>query len=79
MTESLKKDIKKIICELLEIDNISDDLIRDDLDKWDSLKHIEIVFALEESFDVTFDRDSLQNLNSVNSIYDQIISIKNAA
>lgn len=47
---------------------------RADLANWDSLKHIEIVFALEEELGVQFSEDTLPRLDSVKRIVDAVIS-----
>lgn len=36
----------------------------DDLPEWDSLRHIELVFALEETYGVTVPRDQIAGLYS---------------
>ena len=40
--------------------------------QWDSLKHIEIIFALEDALDLQFSEDILPDLNSVGVIIDEI-------
>jgi len=45
-----------------------DRLVRDDNPDWDSLKHIEVVFALEDALGVTFDAAELGELTDVDSI-----------
>lgn len=41
---------------------------RSSLEAWDSLKHIEIVFALEDEFGIEFDEECIPNLDCVRSI-----------
>ena len=45
------------------------------IDKWDSLKHMMLVIALEEEFDISFSDDDLTDLLSLKLII-QIISEK---
>ncbi|HET7603716.1 MAG TPA: acyl carrier protein [Gemmatimonadales bacterium] len=40
-------------------------LQREEISEWDSLKHMEIVFAVEDSFGIEFREDELPYLNSV--------------
>lgn len=35
---------------------------------WDSLKHIELLFSLEDACDVKFDREELAQLDSLDAI-----------
>jgi len=39
---------------------------------WDSLKHVEIVFALEDRFGVQFDEDEFPRLDSTSAIADMV-------
>jgi acyl carrier protein len=47
---------------------ISDDLTRDDVSKWDSLTHMELVTALESEFMIALSIDEIMKLDSVRSI-----------
>lgn len=39
---------------------------------WDSLKHVEIMFALEDEFDMVFSEEELSGLDSVKAIIQRI-------
>jgi len=39
---------------------------------WDSLKHIELIFALEEKFDIRFTEDEMARLKTMSSIAGRI-------
>lgn len=41
---------------------------RKDEPKWDSLKHVEMIFMLEDEFDVQFAEDDFPKMNSVAEI-----------
>ena len=45
---------------------------RKNLPNWDSLKHIEIMFALEEEFEIEFSENELAGLDSVSKIIDSV-------
>ncbi len=45
---------------------------RDNLYQWDSLKHIEIVFALEDEMGIRFAEEELAELDSVSDIVERI-------
>ena len=38
----------------VDIEQISDDASPESIDKWDSLKHMQLILSLEEEFDVEF-------------------------
>jgi acyl carrier protein len=68
MNEGSKIDdrIKQIIAAVLsrDIEEIHDDASPDTLSNWDSLRHMNIVLALEEEFGVHFDEQRLLELTS---------------
>lgn len=66
MNEAQK--IKTIIETMLKSPNLPDDVSRQNFSNWDSLKHLDIVFALEEELGVTFDQEDLPKLNSIPEI-----------
>lgn len=41
---------------------------RDREPKWDSLKHVEIVFSIEDAFKIRFDDDEVAELDSLDRI-----------
>jgi acyl carrier protein len=45
---------------------------RENLAAWDSLKHMHLMLALEESFGVEFDDHELADLNSVQALLDSL-------
>jgi acyl carrier protein len=54
MSNELKlKEVFKNIFQI-EISSIDDETSVDTVEKWDSLKHLNLVLALEEAFNITF-------------------------
>ena len=55
----MKGKVIEIICEILAKD--TDEIMEqfDDRNIWDSLQRVEILFALEEEFDIQFSEDEL--------------------
>jgi acyl carrier protein len=54
MSNELKlKEVFKNIFQI-EISSINDETSVDTVEKWDSLKHLNLVLALEEAFNITF-------------------------
>jgi acyl carrier protein len=39
---------------------------------WDSLAHLDMILALEEAFDVRFEIEEIERMNSVQSILDML-------
>jgi acyl carrier protein len=48
-----------------------DPVYRDDQPDWDSLKHIELVFALEDALGIRFEADEIGELTDVASIVER--------
>jgi acyl carrier protein len=48
---------------------------RDSLSQWDSLKHIEVIFAIEDQLDLQFPEQMLPELNSVQSIVEAAVKL----
>ncbi len=64
------EQVKQVIAETL---NISDTSITiesstDNVDSWDSLAQVNLMMALEQTFDITLDVEDFMKLNSVKSI-----------
>ena len=65
--------IRRLIAMVLQNDLPGDvPLARDRVAEWDSLKHVEILFALEDEFGVRFDEDELARLDSLESLTDSV-------
>ena len=47
---------------------------RDSVEQWDSLKHMHLVLALEEGFDIEFDDSEVSDLSSAGALLDSIVS-----
>lgn len=57
----------------------SSDITRKHVANWDSLKHIEIMFALEDELGVVFSEEELADLDGFQKIVEAVWRRKNAA
>ena len=64
MGNKIEERIKNVMSAVFEIpvEQIQDDSSPDTIDSWDSLKHMNMVVALEEEFNVQFTDDNLFEL-----------------
>ena len=64
------KNLEELLAELLQIPvtKITADLTMKDLDVWDSLKHMEVIAALEQQFELQFSFDEIVSMRSVGDI-----------
>jgi len=47
---------------------------RDSLDEWDSIKHMQVMLALEEQFNIQFSDDEIANLVSLSDLMQAMTS-----
>lgn len=63
-------DLDRIKCVMaaifgVDIESIGDESSVDDLESWDSLKHINLIIALEQEFGISFPDEEVPFLTSV--------------
>ena len=60
----MEEKIKEIMALIFKCDAsvINDDTSPDNLEEWDSLRHINLVVALEEEFGVNFSEDEIVDM-----------------
>lgn len=66
--EELERDVVQLVASLLKLSPVHGPIVRGDTQAWDSLKHVEIVFALEDRFDVQFEEDEFPRMESTTAI-----------
>jgi acyl carrier protein len=64
---SNNEKLLRTFAETLQIDpvKVTDDLKYNTIAEWDSVGHMSLVAALEETFDILLDTDDIINLSSV--------------
>jgi acyl carrier protein len=67
--------IKKVMSDVFDIDieSINNDSSPDNIENWDSLKHMNLIVALEEEFEIEFSDEEI--IDSMN--YALIVNILN--
>lgn len=66
--DSVTSEVRKVVGLVLGRTVDNDDVRRENEPKWDSLKHMEIIFAIEDALDVKFQEEELPGLNSIHAI-----------
>jgi acyl carrier protein len=66
----MKNEIKKIMAAVFMTGekNIADDIRQGDFEKWDSLQHLNLVVALEEQYQVTFEPAEIMDMTDLGKI-----------
>lgn len=72
--------VERLVAGVLQIPaaTITDDLAMKDVDAWDSLKHMELIVLLEESFELQLTFDDIVAMQSVREIK-RVLSERSAA
>lgn len=62
--------VRTLLAEILQLPEttIADGLMMKDVDSWDSLKHMELVMLLEQTFNLQFSFDEIVAMQSVREI-----------
>jgi acyl carrier protein len=70
MSISVEERVTQIISNIMNIPitKISVDSSSESVEQWESMKHIQLILALEEEFDVQFDDEQIAELQSVSLI-----------
>ena len=73
----MRYGVLKIIGQIMNVpsDQLNDDSSPETIANWDSLKHMNLVLALEEKFDVAFSDEEIVDMLTVKSIF-EILSKK---
>jgi acyl carrier protein len=79
MSDDVATQVREILATILDASpDDNDALARTTNPKWDSLKHVEILFTLEEELQIRYDPEELAGLDSVNSIVDATLRHRTA-
>ena len=72
--EPARAALERVFREVFDDDDIelSENLIREDVPTWDSLGHIRLVAAIEESFGLSFTIEQIEKMTSVVFILDMV-------
>lgn len=69
----MKDSLYEIITKVLKIGK--EDLLQvmEEKTAWDSLQRVEILFVIEDEFDVTFDSEELKSLDTPKKLMDAVM------
>lgn len=75
----MKETINEIIVDILELDSANEEQMnREKNAGWDSIKHLEIIMAIEEEFDIRFTASEVTQVKNVTDLYTMIEAKVNA-
>ena len=70
----MEERLKEVIGDVLDLDpgSIDASTTKDTTDSWDSLNHINLVVALEQEFQVSFDVAEIESMQTFTDILDTL-------
>ena len=66
MNNKEKYDQVFLACFSLEMSELNDGLVYNSITKWDSIGHMQMIAALEETFDIMMETDDIIDFSSYN-------------
>jgi acyl carrier protein len=68
----VQEKVIQVVVNIFQVspDKISTKTTSGDVEKWDSLNHINMIFALEQEFDIRYDQEQVVSMLSVGEIVD---------
>jgi len=64
------EQLENILCEVfrLKAEELSDGLTMEDIVRWDSLTHMDLVVSIEEGLNIQLTMDDIMNMKNVKAI-----------
>ena len=62
--------LDKILCDILGIkeEELDDSLKKENVKKWDSLTHMDLISTIEEEFSIQLSMDEIMNMTDIKTI-----------
>lgn len=70
----MREQIKAILKQVLQLEEVRDDISQDSCNKWDSLNHLNLIVELESAFDVSFTPEDIVEMRSLDIIEKKLSS-----
>jgi acyl carrier protein len=64
--------IKQVIKDTFGLNDVLDDFSQKTYAEWDSLRHLQLVLALETEFDISFEPEDIVSMNSLDRIEEKV-------
>ena len=68
----MREKLEKVFKDVFNNVAFSDELKREDVKLWDSLRHVQLLIAIEGEFGIRFDGSDATKMNSISDIIEVI-------
>ena len=70
----MQERIRAVMAQVFNVEagSISEESSPEDIERWDSLRHMQLILAIEDEFGVTFADDDIPNLLSLRAIQNTV-------
>jgi acyl carrier protein len=72
MNDLTKSKIISVVQKVFETEQLDENVSQHDVEKWDSLNHLNLIIALEEEFDILFEPEEIAEMTSIQKIISKI-------
>ncbi|MCM1264209.1 MAG: acyl carrier protein [Butyrivibrio sp.] len=74
MNSSIKGKLQDVFRDIFGDDKIqlSEEMNAQDIEGWDSLKHISVLAAVQDEFSISFDMDEIMNIDNIGDMIKSI-------
>ena len=64
------KKLDQILCNVLRIkeEELNDNITMKDVEKWDSLKHMDLITSIEDELEIQFSMDDIISMKDIKTI-----------
>ncbi len=64
------KSINEVLSSVFRMkeESLNDDLTMSDIEKWDSLTHMDLITSIEENFDIQLSMDEIMEMQDIKTI-----------
>jgi acyl carrier protein len=64
--------LTQVLCDVLDLHpaRVGRDLMREEVDQWDSLNHLKVVTAVEEAFDLKLTMQEIESVDGIARLID---------
>jgi acyl carrier protein len=74
MSDDLFEPVRLLVAEVMEVapEEVARDSTNTSLERWDSLRHLKLIAALGDTFDIEIDDDEIEDCLAVAGILDLV-------